>query len=88
KLFYTGKFRLISTLLYVFMGWIIVFAINPLVDSFDHTGLMWLLAGGVSYTLGAILYSIKRLPLNHAIFHLLVLIGSSCHFVAVYFYIA
>lgn len=88
KLFYTGRFRLISTLLYVFMGWIIVFAINPLVDSFDHTGLMWLLAGGVSYTLGAILYSIKRLPLNHAIFHLLVLIGSSCHFVAVYFYIA
>lgn len=45
-------------------------------------------ASGVSYTLGAILYSIRALPLNHAIFHLFVLIGSSCHFVAVYFYIA
>jgi hemolysin III len=88
KLFYTGRFRLISTLLYVFMGWIIVFAINPFVERFDHTGLMWVLAGGVSYTLGAILYSIRALPLNHAIFHLFVLIGSSCHFVAVYFYIA
>jgi hemolysin III len=70
------------------MGWIIVFAINPFVERFDHTGLMWVLAGGVSYTLGAMLYSIRALPLNHAIFHLFVLIGSSCHFVAVYFYIA
>lgn len=87
KLFYTGRFRLLSTLLYVFMGWIILFAINPLIAQFDTTGLMWLAAGGISYTLGAMLYSIRRLPLNHAIFHLFVLLGSSCHFVAVYFFI-
>lgn len=88
KLFYTGRFRLISTLLYVFMGWIILFAINPLVARLDSSGLMWVIAGGICYTLGAILYSIRRLPLNHAIFHLFVLLGSGCHFVAVYFYVA
>ena len=88
KLFYTGRFSLLSTLLYVFMGWIILFAIQPLLASFGGPGLSWLIAGGVSYTLGAVLYSIRRLPLNHAIFHLFVLLGSCCHFVAVYFYIA
>lgn len=88
KLFYTGRFRLLSTLLYVFMGWIILFAMDPLLERFDGTGLVWLAAGGIAYTLGAILYSIRRLPLNHAIFHLFVLLGSVCHFVAVYFYIA
>ncbi|MBU2098149.1 MAG: hemolysin III family protein [Gammaproteobacteria bacterium] len=87
KLFYTGRFRLLSTLLYVFMGWIILFAINPLLAQFNGAGLVWLAAGGISYTVGAILYSIRQLPLNHAIFHLFVLIGSGCHFVAVYFYI-
>ncbi|MEX0739889.1 MAG: hemolysin III family protein [Pseudohongiella sp.] len=88
KLFYTGRFNVLSTLLYVFMGWIILFAINPLLAQFDTPGLLWLVAGGISYTLGAILYSIRRLPLNHAIFHLFVLLGSCCHFVAVYFYVA
>ncbi len=88
KLFYTGRFSVLSTLLYVFMGWIILFAIKPLLASFDDPGLSWLIAGGVSYTLGAVLYSIRRLPLNHAIFHLFVLLGSCCHFVAVYFYVA
>ena len=88
KLFYTGRFSLLSTLLYVFMGWIILFAIQPLLASFGGPGLSWLIAGGVSYTLGAVLYSIRRLPLNHAIFHLFVLLGSCCHFVAGYFYVA
>lgn len=87
KLFYTGRFRLLSTLLYVFMGWIIVFAINPLIAQLAAPGLMWVVAGGIAYTLGALLYSIRRLPLNHALFHLFVLLGSSCHFVAVYFYV-
>ncbi len=87
KLFYTGRFRLLSTLLYVFMGWIIVFAIGPLQESLDPQGLAWTLAGGIAYTLGALLYTIKRLPLNHAIFHLFVVMGSSCHFIAVYFYV-
>ena len=87
KLFFTGRFNLVSTLMYVFMGWIIIFAVKPLIASLPTEGLFWLVAGGLSYTLGAIIYSIKKVPLNHATFHLFVLGGSICHFVAVYFFV-
>jgi len=87
KVFFTGRFDLVSTLMYVFMGWIIVFAIKPLMDNMSSEGLFWLFAGGVAYTTGAVIYSIKKIPFNHAIFHLFVLLGSFCHFVSVYFYV-
>ncbi len=87
KLFFTGRFNLVSTLMYVFMGWIIVFAVKPLIANFPLEGIYWLVAGGVSYTTGAVIYSIGKMPLNHAIFHVFVLGGSICHFVAVYFYL-
>lgn len=87
KLFFTGKYNLVSTLMYVFMGWIIVFAISPLVDNLSAQGLFWLFAGGVAYTVGAGIYSIKKIKFNHAIFHMFVLLGSACHFAAVYFYV-
>lgn len=87
KYFFTGKFRLLSTLMYVFMGWMIVFAISPLIDNLSSDGMFWLVAGGASYTVGAVLYAIKKIPFNHAIFHLFVLSGSVCHFMAVYFYV-
>jgi hemolysin III len=87
KLFFTGRFNLVSTLMYVFMGWIIVFAVKPLIASFPTAGIYWLVAGGLSYTVGAIIYSIRKVPLNHAIFHLFVLGGSICHFIAVYLYV-
>jgi hemolysin III len=87
KLFFTGRFNLVSTLMYVFMGWIIIFAVKPLIANLPTAGLYWLVAGGLSYTIGAIIYSIKKVPLNHAIFHLFVLGGSIFHFVAVYFYV-
>ena len=87
KLFFTGKYDLISTIMYVFMGWVIVFAIKPLIHHLPLEGLLWLFAGGISYTIGAILYSIKKIKFNHAIFHILVLIGSFCHFVSVFFYV-
>lgn len=87
KLFFTGRFNILSTLMYVFMGWIIVFAITPLIESLSTEGLFWLFAGGVAYTTGAILYSIKKIKFNHAIFHMFVLLGSACHFVSVYFYV-
>ena len=50
-------------------------------------GLSWLVAGGIAYTVGAILYGIKAIKLNHAIFHFFVLAGSACHFIAIYFYV-
>ena len=87
KLFFTGKYKLISTLMYVFMGWIIIFAIKPLINNLPSEGLFWLFAGGMAYTTGAILYGISQIKFNHAIFHLFVLIGSCCHFMAVYFYV-
>ena len=87
KLFFTGRFSLLSTLMYVFMGWIIIFAIKPLIDSLSTAGLIWLGVGGLSYTVGAIVYSIKKIPFNHATFHLFVLAGSFCHFISVYYYV-
>ena len=87
KLFFTGKYDLISTIMYVFMGWVIVFAIKPLIHHLPLEGLLWLFAGGISYTIGAILYSINKIKFNHAIFHMLVLIGSFCHFVSVFVYV-
>jgi len=87
KLFFIGRYNNLSTIMYVFMGWIVVFAIKPLIHNLPFEGLMWLFTGGISYTVGAVLYSIKKMPYNHAIFHVFVLIGSICHFVAVYFYV-
>jgi len=87
KLFFTGKYDKISTFAYVLMGWVVIFAIKPLVENLAFEGLMWLLAGGIFYTVGAILYSIKRIKYNHAIFHIFVLLGSFAHFIAVFFYV-
>ncbi len=87
KLFYTGKYDKISTIAYVLLGWLIIFAIRPLVTHLSFEGLMWLLSGGLFYTFGAILYSIKRIRYNHAIFHIFVLLGSFSHFIAVFFYV-
>ena len=87
KLFFTGKYNALSTLMYIFMGWIIIFAVKPLINSLSSEGLYWLVAGGVAYTTGAVIYSIKKIKFNHAIFHLFVLLGSTCHFISVYFYV-
>jgi len=87
KLFFTGKYDLISTIMYVLMGWIIVFAIKPLINNLPFEGLLWLFAGGIFYTFGAILYSIKKIKFNHAIFHIFVLSGSFCHFMTVFCYV-
>ena len=87
KLFFTGRFDKLSTILYVLMGWQIVFAISPLLEKLSEQGLFWLFAGGVFYTVGAVLYTIKKIPYNHAIFHFFVLGGSISHFVSIYFFI-
>ena len=87
KIFFTGRFSLVSTLMYILMGWMALFVIKPLTNSLSTEGLLWLAAGGLAYTIGAILYGIKKIPFNHAIFHIFVLIGSMCHFVSVYWYI-
>tara|TARA_B100000809_G_C14929023_1_gene456231 strand:+ start:123 stop:782 length:660 start_codon:yes stop_codon:yes gene_type:complete len=87
KIFYIGKYEKLSTVLYVLMGWIIIIAIKPLIENLPTEGLFWLFTGGISYTIGAVLFSLKRLKLNHAIFHFFVLIGSVSHFISIYFYV-
>jgi len=87
KLFYTGKYDRISTIAYVLIGWLIVFALKPLINNFPFNGLMWLLTGGILYTIGAVLYRIKSIKYNHFIFHVFVLLASISHFIAVFFYI-
>jgi hemolysin III len=83
KLFFTGRFKLLSTLLYVGMGWLALVAIKPLLNALDGWTLGWLFAGGVFYTLGTVFYHRPALRYSHAVWHLFVVAGSVCHYVSV-----
>ena len=83
KLFSAGRFRLFSTLVYVAMGWLVLFAIQPVWAALDGWTLGWLFAGGIAYTLGTWFYHRRSLPHAHAIWHLFVIAGGICHFVAI-----
>lgn len=87
KIFFTGRFNLLSTLLYLAMGWVIIIAIKPLYEALPFAGLMWLFGGGLFYSFGSIFFLINKIPYNHAIFHVFVLAGSICHFIAVFWYV-
>ncbi|MEE9439275.1 MAG: hemolysin III family protein [Saprospiraceae bacterium] len=87
KLFFTGRYDKLSTIMYILMGWIIIVVIKPLITNLDHEGLLWLFIGGISYTIGAFFYSVNRIKYNHAIFHVFVLIGSFSHFISIYYYV-
>ncbi|MFT3763477.1 MAG: hemolysin III family protein [Pseudoxanthomonas sp.] len=83
KLFYTGRFKLLSTAIYIAMGWLVIVAFKPMLDRLDGATIAWLLAGGVFYTLGTFFYHREKIRYSHAIWHLFVIGGSVCHFVAV-----
>ena len=87
KLFFTGRFKVISPAMYVLMGWLIIFYFKELTANLHSDGVFYLILGGVFYTIGAILYSIKKIKFNHAIFHFFVLAGSFSHFLSVYLYV-
>jgi hemolysin III len=88
KLFwYNEKLKSISAIAYVLMGLVILIAFKPLVENLHFNGLMWLIAGGVSYISGVFFYLAKKMPFAHGIFHLFVLGGSFCHFIAIYNYV-
>lgn len=84
KLFFTGRFEVFSTLLYLVMGWLIVFDFSNLSDNLGPNGVLWLFAGGLFYTVGIIFYAIERIPYNHVIWHLFVLGGAICHFFMIF----
>ena len=83
KLFFTGRFKLVSTLIYLAMGWMAIVAIKPMLAALSPATLAWLFAGGIAYTLGTLFYMSKSIRYSHAIWHGFVLAGSACHFVAV-----
>ena len=87
KLFFTGKFEVFSTLLYLVMGWLIVFDFSTLSNIIGSGGVLWLFAGGLFYTVGIVFYAIERIPYNHVIWHLFVLAGAISHFMMIYNYV-
>lgn len=83
KLFFTGRFRKLSTLIYVAMGWLVLVAIKPVLGALDAWTFGWLVAGGVFYTLGTVFYHRESIPYAHAIWHVFCIAGSVCHYLAV-----
>jgi hemolysin III len=83
QLIFGERYRLISTLAYVFLGWLIVVALRPMLTHVPHGGLWLLLAGGLCYTVGVVFYLWHRLRYHHAVWHTFVLGGSACHYLAV-----
>lgn len=87
KIFFTGKFEALSLLLYLAMGWLVVFDFTFLSEMLGPKGVLWLFAGGLFYTLGIVFYAIERIPYNHVIWHLFVLAGAISHFFMVFWYV-
>jgi hemolysin III len=83
KLFAAGRFRLVSTGIYLGMGWLVLIAIGPMIRQLDPAIIVWLVAGGVAYTSGTVFYHNRRVPYSHAVWHGFVMAGSACHGVAV-----
>lgn len=87
KLFFTGRYELFSTLMYVAMGWLVVLALKPMLENVPIPAIWWLAAGGIIYSIGAIFYRWERLPFHHSLWHIFVLCGSICHYIAICFYV-
>lgn len=85
KIFFFDAVDKYTVLLYVAMGWVIIVSIRTLLKKISRTGLYWLVAGGITYTVGTYFYS-HNIPFYHAVFHLFILGGTVCHFIAVYKY--
>ena len=84
-----GRFRAVSVMLYVTMGWLIALAFVPLRRALPADGIAWLVAGGIVYTVGIIFYALgKRVAFAHGVWHLFAIGGSVCHYVAVLRYVA
>lgn len=94
KIFWMNAPRWVSTGLYIAMGWLAVSVLSPLVKTMDTGGIFWLVLGGVIYTVGGVIYALKKPNIFkrwfgfHELFHIFVLAGTLCHFLMMYFYIA
>lgn len=83
----THRLRFLAPVLYIALGWLIVVDLEGLLTLVPSGGVTWLIAGGLAYTGGIVFYAIDRIPYNHAIWHLFVVAGSACHYLAVLWYV-
>lgn len=84
KLLWPQRFSVLRVAIYLLMGWMIVLASEEMAASLSTSGISLLAAGGITYTLGVIFYAVRAIPFNHAIWHLFVIAGSVCHYLAIY----
>lgn len=84
KIFFTGRFDIVSLILYLIFGWMAVFIIKPIMNNMPLEIFWWVLGGGIVYTLGTIFYVWSKLPYHHGIWHCFVLGGTILHFIAIY----
>ena len=92
KIFYAGRFRIVSTILYIIMGWSIIFAIVPLARSVGANGLILLFSAGASYTIGAIFYMLKKPNISknfgfHELFHVLIILAAGAFYALIFLYV-
>jgi len=90
---YIDVWRWVTTLIYILMGWLVLIALKPLIQALPMGGLIWLVIGGIIYSIGGVIYTIKKPDLHpkfgyHELWHTLVLLGAACHFIAILFYVA
>jgi len=87
KVFFIKKFNFLATIIYILMGWLIVFAFGPLVQNLKGNGLALLVWGGIAYTAGTFFYLYRKFKYHHLIWHFFVLAGSILHFFCIFFYV-
>ena len=89
KAFSRVSHPILSTVLYLLMGWVVVIAVDPLLARMPTAGLLWLIAGGLSYTAGVVFFATdSRLQYGHLVWHLFVMAGTACHYFAIIWYAA
>jgi hemolysin III len=87
KTFMTHRLAFLAPVFYIALGWLIVVDLEGVLTLVPHGGVLWLIAGGLCYTVGILFYAIDRIPYNHAIWHVFVIAGSLCHYFAVLWYV-
>lgn len=87
KIVFLKKFMILSTLLYLLLGWFVVFAWDPLVSNMAYNGIVLLVVGGICYTVGSIFFIWRAFPYHHAVWHVFVILGSAFHFFSILFYV-
>ncbi|MHC5251992.1 PAQR family membrane homeostasis protein TrhA [Listeria kieliensis] len=87
KIFFLEKWRILSTIVYVIMGWLVLLGIKPLYAGLSPSGFFLLLTGGIMFTIGALLYSFPKIPYMHAIWHLFVIMGTTFMYFCILFYV-